>query len=64
MDAGGLGSASLQALRTPVDTHGHGLDIYGSEGWGFESLRACDESLVALGVSAIAASQKYSASVT
>jgi hypothetical protein len=40
MDAGGLGSASLQALRTPMDTYGHGLDIYGSGGWVFESPRA------------------------
>jgi hypothetical protein len=24
-----------------VDAHGHGLEIYGSGGWGFESLRAC-----------------------
>jgi hypothetical protein len=27
-------------LWTAVDACGHGWEIYGSEGWGFESLRA------------------------
>ena len=30
-----------QALWTVLDVCGHGLEIYGSGGWGFESLRAC-----------------------
>ena len=31
---------SFQPAWTPVDTHGHGLEIYGSGGWVFESPRA------------------------
>jgi hypothetical protein len=35
------GGFAHRAEWLPVDTDGHGLDIYGSEGWGFESLRVC-----------------------
>jgi hypothetical protein len=38
-DARGLGGLWFQALRTVLDFRGPGLEIYGSEGWGFESLR-------------------------
>jgi hypothetical protein len=41
VDAGARGSLSFRRVWTPVDTRGRGLEIYGSEGWGFESLRAC-----------------------
>jgi hypothetical protein len=44
VDDGGLGSPSLRRSWTIVDSRGHGLEIYGSEGWGFESLRACCRS--------------------
>ena len=39
MDAHGIESLSFRAVRTAVDVCGHGLEIYGSEGWGFESSR-------------------------
>ena len=42
--AGGPESLWFRAVRTSVDAHGHRLEIYGSGGWGFESLRACDKS--------------------
>jgi hypothetical protein len=35
---------SFRAVWTAVDTRGRRLEIYGSEGWGFESLRACSGS--------------------
>ena len=41
MDVWGLGSPQFQAGSTLIDTRGHRLEIYGSGGWGFESLRAC-----------------------
>ena len=41
VDAGGIESLSFRDVWTAVDTCGHRLDIYGSEGWGFEFLRAC-----------------------
>jgi hypothetical protein len=40
-DTRGIGTLSFRAVWTAVDTHGRRLEIYGSEGWGFESLRAC-----------------------
>jgi hypothetical protein len=40
VDAGGTGSIAHKAVWTPVDIHGHALDIYGSGGWVFESPRA------------------------
>jgi len=40
VDAGGHGTLSFQALWTLLDTRGHGLEIYGSGGWVFESPRA------------------------
>jgi hypothetical protein len=39
VDAGGIESLSFRAVWTVVDTCGHGLEIYGSGGWGFKSLR-------------------------
>jgi hypothetical protein len=39
VDTRGLRSPSFRALRTPTDAHGPRLEIFGSEGWGFESLR-------------------------
>jgi hypothetical protein len=36
----GTGSLLFRSARTPLDTHGHGLEIYGSGGWVFESPRA------------------------
>jgi hypothetical protein len=37
-------SRPYQPVWTPLDGRGHGLEIYGSEGWGFESLRACRQN--------------------
>ena len=46
VDAGGLENPSIRPVWTPVDAHGHGLEIYGSGGWVFESPRArCSKSL-------------------
>ena len=42
MDAGGIETLSFRLVWTAVGACGRGLEIYGSEGWGFESLRACD----------------------
>jgi hypothetical protein len=41
VDSSGTGSLQFQSVWTPVDLRGRRLEIYGSEGWGFESLRAC-----------------------
>jgi hypothetical protein len=41
VDTGGIERLSFRAVWTAVDVCGHGLYIYGSGGWGFESLRAC-----------------------
>jgi hypothetical protein len=41
VDPGRLESPSFRPGWTAVDAHGHGLEIYGSGRWGFESLRAC-----------------------
>ncbi len=41
VDPGGIGSLQVRPAWTLVDASGHGLEIYGSGGWGFESLRAC-----------------------
>jgi hypothetical protein len=41
VDTGGPEGLLYRALRTPLDACGHALEISGSEGWGFESLRAC-----------------------
>ncbi len=41
MDAGGRGSPVRQRSWTAVDVGGRVVGIYGSDGWGFESLRAC-----------------------
>jgi len=41
VDAGGRLSLPLRPVWTLMDIHGHRLEIYGSEGWGFESLQAC-----------------------
>ena len=44
VDTRGTESVSFRAVWTAVDTCGLRLEIYGSEGWGFESLRACRRS--------------------
>jgi hypothetical protein len=41
MDALGDETGLLPTGWTPTDAHGHGLEIYGSGGWGFKSLWAC-----------------------
>ena len=41
VDAGGLESLVFRRVWTAMDLHGHSLEIYGSEGWGFEFSRAC-----------------------
>ena len=41
MDGDGHGGLSLRDVWTASDSHGLRLEIYGSGGWGFESLRAC-----------------------
>jgi hypothetical protein len=40
VDVGGVGSREYQPFTTAVDTPGHRLEIYGSEGWAFKSSRA------------------------
>ena len=42
VDSCGLEGLSFRAVWTAVDCCGHGLEIYGSEGWGFEFSRACN----------------------
>ena len=39
-----LGGLLFRAVWTAVDGCGHSLEIYGSGGWGFESLRACQQN--------------------
>ena len=41
MDTGGLEGPPFQRVWTLMDPHGRRVEIYGSGGWGFESLRAC-----------------------
>jgi hypothetical protein len=41
VDTYGHGSLSFRGVWTAVGCHGRSLEIYGSEDWGFESLRAC-----------------------
>jgi hypothetical protein len=40
VDSSGPESPLFRPVRTPLDTCGHGLEIYGSGGWVFESPRA------------------------
>ena len=42
VDARGIESPPFSPVWTAVDTHGRRLEIYGSEGWGFDFSRACD----------------------
>jgi hypothetical protein len=42
VDAHGHESLPFRRLWTAVDSCGHRLEIYGSEGWGFDFSRACD----------------------
>jgi hypothetical protein len=60
MDVDGIESPLFRAVWTVVDAHGHGLEIYGSEGWGFESLRACRRPLALQGVSVIGGHRAHS----
>ncbi len=41
VDTCGIESLSFRAVWTAVDCCGLRVEIYGSEGWGFQSLRAC-----------------------
>ena len=52
-DACGIERLPLRAVRTAVDACGHGLEIYGSEGWGFEFSRACKRNPRNAGVSRV-----------
>jgi hypothetical protein len=47
MDTRGIESLPFRPVWTAVDAYGRRLEIYGSEGWGFESLRACFTQSVA-----------------
>ena len=40
VDTGGIGSLLLSHVWAAADAHGRRLEIYGSGGWGFKSLRA------------------------
>jgi hypothetical protein len=42
VDGYGHRTVPFRAVWTAVDAHRRRLEIYGSEGWGFESLRACN----------------------
>ena len=50
VDACGIETLSFRTVWTAVDACGHGLEIYGSEGWEFESLRAIREVPTAQGL--------------
>ncbi len=41
MDGYGQQTVSFRTVWTAADGYGRGASIYGSEGWGFEFLRAC-----------------------
>ncbi|CAN5746471.1 hypothetical protein BH23ACT5_BH23ACT5_18520 [soil metagenome] len=41
LDTGGVKTIQEQDVWTLRDTRGRRLEIYGSGGWGFQSLRAC-----------------------
>ena len=41
VDTGGMETTQDWAVWTSLDARGPGLEIYGPEGWGFESLGAC-----------------------
>ncbi len=45
MDGCGLRTGWLRTVWTAADGHGRSASIYGSEGWGFEFLRACQRAL-------------------
>ena len=51
VDSCGPECLPFRPLWTRVDGCGRGLEIYGSEGWGFESLRACCGNACGAGVS-------------
>jgi hypothetical protein len=53
MDADGHEAILYRAVWTVVDVHGRRLEIYGSEGWGFEFLRACRPTKPATGSCAV-----------
>ena len=39
VDAGGGWAAANEPEEVPLDRNGRSIETYGSEGWGFESLR-------------------------
>ena len=45
MDGYGLRTGWLRTVWTAADGYGRPASIYGSEGWGFEFLRACQQGL-------------------
>ena len=46
MDGYGQRTVWLRTLWTATDSYGRPASIYGSEGWGFEFLRACQQGPV------------------
>ena len=42
----------FRTVWTAADFYGRGASIYGSEGWGFEFLRACQQGLQRMGFAA------------
>jgi hypothetical protein len=57
IDSDGHGSLPFQDIWTAADAHGHRLEIYGSEGWVFESPRARCESPCAAWASVVSGSR-------
>ena len=43
-DTGDGGTLPSRRVRTATESHGYRLEIYGSGGWGFVSLQACNTS--------------------
>ena len=50
MDHYGQRTVWFRTVWTAVDFYGRSASIYGSEGWGFEFLRACQQSLYGSGL--------------
>ena len=63
VDAGGIERLWFLAVWTAMDTCGYGLEIYGSEGWGFEPLRACHRNPYCGGVSVISHRTQFTVDV-
>ena len=50
MDGCGQNPVVIRTPWTAADGYGRGASIYGSEGWGFEFLRACQCGLYGKGI--------------